>query len=101
MRTVGLAELKRKLTDPGRFFLLDVREAEEYEAGHLPGAILAPWDRVAEKVRGLKPSTELVLYCRTGVRAGRAAQTLASLGFHNVSVYQPGWVEWEQLERNP
>lgn len=102
MRTVRLAELKEKLAHQGdRFFLLDVREREEYEAGHLPAAILAPWNRVAEKVLGLKPTTELILYCRTGVRAGRAAQILTSLGFRNVSVYKPGWVEWERMELNP
>lgn len=94
MKLLTKQELQDKLADTAPFFLLDVREAEEYSEGKIPGAILAPWHEVTEKVSGLKPQTELVLYCRTNGRAKKAAHLLEQAGFSNVSVYAGGWSEW-------
>lgn len=96
MQIISKQQLVEKLenlkTHP--FFLLDVREEEEFDAGHIPKAVLAPWHEIINKVKGLKPEVELILYCRTGVRAQKAAHSLEAHGFNNISVYKGGWQDW-------
>lgn len=75
-------------------FVFDVREEDEYEYGHIPQAILAPWHSITERVAGLKPQTPIILYCNTGVRAQKAAKMLEDKNFTNVSVYRGGWEDW-------
>ena len=77
------------------FFLLDVRDQDEYEAGHIPTAILAPWENITEKVSGIPKNKHLILYCRTGIRAQKAGKMLEQAGYNNILVYVPGWIEWE------
>lgn len=94
MNIITKQQLQKHLENPDNFFLLDVRSQEEYEAGHVPTAILAPWETVTERVRGLKPDTPLVLYCRTQTRAQKAATILKDAGYNNVSVYAGGYEDW-------
>jgi rhodanese-related sulfurtransferase len=94
MKTISNTELKEKLAAGGNFFVLDVRELDEYETGHVPGAIFAPWHTVKEKVAGIKHESELYLYCETGVRASRAAEDLDASGYTNIAIVKPGWAGW-------
>lgn len=94
MKTISNAEFKEKLAAGGNFFVFDVRELEEYEAGHVPGAIFAPWHSLAEKVSGLKKDIEIYLFCNTGVRAARANEDLLTAGYTNIYVVKPGWAGW-------
>ena len=97
MQFISKQELQEKLTSNDRgFFLVDTREAEEYDSGHLPGALLIPWHMIDEHIKGIKKDKELILYCQTNNRATRAAGTLEGLGYTKVSVYRGGWQEWEQ-----
>lgn len=62
--------------------LVDVRTAEEFEQGHLPGAVLVPHDQIERRAAELgPPSTPVVVYCGTGKRSGEAASTLRRLGY--------------------
>jgi rhodanese-related sulfurtransferase len=95
MRTISLATLQLKLkNEPQSHYLLDVREAEEYEQGHIPLALLTPWHTIQESVKGIKKDRELILYCNTRVRALKAAKSLEDNGFTNVAIYPGGWEEW-------
>lgn len=70
------------------FTILDVREPEEYELGHLDGAINIPSQSLMAGVPELKDTpkdTPLLVYCRTGSRSGIALQILKQLGFTNVT----------------
>jgi rhodanese-related sulfurtransferase len=61
--------------------VLDVRSPAEYEAGHIPGARLIPYDQVASRAAELPPKgAPVLLYCRTGRRTAVAAAALARLG---------------------
>lgn len=101
MKNIPLSDFKEKLNAPAQsFFLIDTREVEEYEVGHIPGALLMPWHSIEERVRGIKPHKEFILYCNTGVRAQKAARSLEGNGFSNVLVYSGGWEEWEEIEQN-
>jgi len=63
--------------------LVDVRSADEYQAGHIEGAVNVPIDDVATHDFGGKDKP-LVLYCRAGHRSEKAAQTLSSQGYTQV-----------------
>lgn len=74
--------------------LVDVRTPMEYEAGHIPGARLIPYDQVAARAGELPAKDRpIVLYCRTGRRTGVAAATLAQLGYTAVYDMQ-GLTNW-------
>jgi rhodanese-related sulfurtransferase len=62
--------------------VVDVRTAEEFTAGHVPGAINIPYDQLPRRAAEIGPaSTPVVLYCRTGRRSGIAAEALQKAGF--------------------
>jgi rhodanese-related sulfurtransferase len=62
--------------------VLDVRTAEEFAGGHVPGAINIPHDQVAARSAEVGPKGKpVLLYCRTGRRSGIAAAELARQGF--------------------
>ncbi|HHS83514.1 MAG TPA: rhodanese-like domain-containing protein [Gammaproteobacteria bacterium] len=66
--------------------LVDVRTKQEYDAGHLKGALLIPYDQIEQRITefGEDKNRTIVVYCRSGRRAGVAEQTLHKLGFKNV-----------------
>ena len=106
IREISPDEVRALLARPDRggFELLDVREPDEFAAGHLPGARLYP--RGFLEVRadlehpnrdaGLSAARErpLVLYCGGGHRSALAAQALQRMGFTNVASMAEGWTGW-------
>lgn len=71
----------RRLVDAG-VKVVDVRTADEFRAGHVPGAINIPFDQIAARAGELGPaSTPLLLYCRTGRRSGIAVKALQEKGY--------------------
>lgn len=63
MEPVTLGELRRRLRD-GDVTVLDVRPAEEYRAGHIPGAVSVPVAELKRRLREIPKSREVVAYCR-------------------------------------
>lgn len=63
--------------------LIDVRSAEEFDGGHLDGAVNIPHTEIVAGVaaRGLSPDTAIVVYCRSGNRSGMAEAALKEAGF--------------------
>ena len=68
------------------YIILDVREQDEYDAGHIPGAILIPYTRIEEEAsEKLTDKDQLILvYCRSGRRSKIAADALVELGYTNI-----------------
>ena len=66
--------------------IVDVRRADEYAAGHIPGAILIPNESIGtEKPEQLSDKDQIILiYCRSGNRSKQAAQKLADMGYTNI-----------------
>jgi rhodanese-related sulfurtransferase len=77
--------------DGGRVFL-DVREKNEYDAGHIPGAIQLSWLQLEARVALAIPdkSTPILAYCAIGHRSAIAADILQSLGYQDVVSLQGG-----------
>ncbi|MGB5104215.1 MAG: rhodanese-like domain-containing protein [Steroidobacteraceae bacterium] len=61
--------------------VLDVRSPDEFAAGHVPGAINIPHERIAERLAEVPRDKDVILYCQSGRRAGIAAQALAEQGY--------------------
>lgn len=79
--------------------VLDVREPEEYAAGHLPGAVNIPRGLLEFKLSG-SPALErrdqkIVLYCKTSGRAALAAATLHEMGYLEVRSIAGGFDAWQ------
>jgi len=83
--------------------VIDVREADEYNAGHLPGAILVPRGMLEFKLSSapeLNPrNLRIALYCKTGGRSALAALTLNEMGYLNASSLAGGFDAWVNLGR--
>src|SRR5712691_3213775 len=78
--------------------LIDVREHDEWEQGHIPGAVHVPRGYLESRIEGVVPdrSTPVVLYCASGARSAFAAKTLAELGYENVSSLAGGFTDWKR-----
>ena len=80
-------EAAKEMMDTQEVIILDVREQDEYDSGHIPGAVLLPVGSIDEttaaEVIPEKDSTVLV-YCRSGNRSKTASSTLAELGYTNI-----------------
>jgi len=64
--------------------VIDVRTAAEYTSGHIPTALNIPYDVIAQKMPETDKDTLVVVYCRSGARAGVAEETLRNLGYTRV-----------------
>jgi hydroxyacylglutathione hydrolase len=91
---IDAASLKVRLASKQPPLTLDVREGEEFDAGHIRGAVLAPWHDVARCAHGIKKTREIVVYCHSGPRSVKAAHVLEGLGYKNVKVLRSGYADW-------
>ncbi len=83
------------LQTPGRNGLLvDVREPEEYLAGHVPGALNVPQADLASRLEELPRDQRLVVICQAGMRSLRAAQFLRQAGFADIATVTGGMSAW-------
>lgn len=66
--------------------IIDTRTIEEWNSGHLEGATLIPFDIIGANINAVAATKEtpILLYCRSGNRAGVAEETLRNLGYTNV-----------------
>ena len=78
----------------GGFLLLDVRQPEEYEAGHIPGAMLIPLGELEARQEELERDKKIITYCRSGRRSMAAAIALCGLGFEDVHNLEGGILNW-------
>ena len=87
-------ELQRRL-GKGQVLAVDVRPAEEYAAGHIPGAISIPLEELADRLAELPADVDVVAYCRGAycVLAHDAVRLLTARGRHAVRLVD-GMLEW-------
>lgn len=102
------------IDDPSEnFVLIDVRTDEEYNAGTIPGSIHinheknlfvndekgstfrpVSHNRILYKELGITPDSEIVMYCKSSVRATNTYVALYNAGYRNLKVYDGAWLEW-------
>jgi sulfur-carrier protein adenylyltransferase/sulfurtransferase len=78
----------------GEYILLDVRQPEEYEAGHIPGATLISLGELEDREGELDRDKKIIAYCRSGRRSMAAAIALCGLGFKGVHHLDGGILSW-------
>jgi phage shock protein E len=66
--------------------IIDTRTIEEFNAGHIRDAQLIPYDQIRQGIKNVAPDkqTPVILYCRSGRRAGIAEKVLTDMGYENV-----------------
>ena len=77
---------KRMMEADDGHVIVDVRRQDEYDAGHIPGAILIPNESIVDERPAQLPDLEqvILIYCRSGNRSKQAAQKLADMGYLNI-----------------
>ncbi|MEK3853181.1 rhodanese-like domain-containing protein [Cytobacillus sp. FSL H8-0458] len=74
--------------------LIDVREPNEFEHGHILGARNIPLSQMKMRMKELRPDKPVYLYCQSGMRSARAAQFLHRKGYKDLSHLQGGFKKW-------
>jgi len=86
--------LEHQSKHAGHLYVLDVRSPEEFREGHVPGAVNVPYDQIAARIAEVPKDKDVVLYCRSGRRAGIAADVLAANGYTRLSHLEGDMQAW-------
>ena len=91
-------ELEQRLASDSAPLILDVRSADEYGAGHLPGAVNIPHTEVIDRLAELpaERDTEIVIHCHSGKRASMAQAELETTGFSNIRHLDGDYIGWKE-----
>lgn len=97
MEEISPEALHAQIAEGKAPLVLDVRSPEEYAAGHVPGAVNIPHTEISARLDDLRPhrGEQIVLYCKSGRRAGIAADILTQAGFtrlYHLAGDMPGWI---------
>lgn len=79
-----------------RFLIVDARDAGQFEADHIPGAINIEWRQVLEARSELPNDRPILLYCNSGTLSAQAGFALRVAGMDNVRILQGGFQEWQE-----
>lgn len=94
-RQVGMQEAVRIMNEQSGYIILDVRRADEFAAGHIPGAINIPNESIGKGEIPLLPDKDqlILVYCRSGNRSKQASAKLVALGYTNIVEFG-GILDW-------
>ncbi len=94
-KKISAEDAKARMDSGDEIIILDVRTQEEYDAGHVAGAILIPNETIVDKQPELLPdlNAEILVYCRSGNRSAQAANKLIAIGYTNVVDFG-GIIDW-------
>ncbi len=92
---ISQEEAKRMMEQEDGHVVVDVRRQDEYDEGHIPGAVLVPNEGIDADPPAELPDFEqiILVYCRSGRRSKEAAQKLADMGYVNVYEFG-GIIDW-------
>lgn len=91
---ITVPEMQQKLFRGDDVYMLDVREIDEYRAGHVEGAELIPVGILPHKLPPVDYNKEIIVMCRSGNRSTDACQILKRHGFYNVKSLRGGLMSW-------
>ena len=88
-------EAKKIMDTEDGYIILDVRTQEEYDQGHIPGAVLIPDTEIEAKAEEVLTDKDqlLLVYCRSGRRSKLASEILVELGYTNIKEFG-GIIDW-------
>ena len=96
IKTVSAADVKAAIDKKEKAVILDVRDANEFVAGHLPGAVnvsrgtleINIWNKVSDQ------NAKMYVYCKTSARSALATKTLNDLGYKNAVLMNAPFEDW-------
>lgn len=100
-KEIGTVDLAKKLYDSGKYVFVDARSPEDYEAGHIPGAVSLPVGRFEDNITAFleryPPDASIITYCsgRTCQDSHHLAEYLLEFGYINVNVFIDGFPGWK------
>lgn len=94
MKEISAKEVQQALADGQMLKIIDVREVDEVQAGHIPGMMNMPLGLLEFRMHELNKNEPYIIVCRSGARSGRATQFLESQGF-DVTNMVGGMLTWE------
>ena len=96
VKETNVADVKRRMDSGEKFLLVDVREDNEWEKGHVPGAVHMGRGVIERDIETKVPeaSTKMILYCGGGFRSALVADNLQKMGYTNVESMDGGWRGW-------
>ena len=92
---ISQEEAKQMMARDDGHIIVDVRRQDEYDAGHIPGAILIPNESIETEPPEQLPDKDqmILIYCRSGRRSKEASQKLADMGYTNIYEFG-GIIDW-------
>jgi sulfur-carrier protein adenylyltransferase/sulfurtransferase len=95
---ISSIEAHERLESSDGSIFVDVREPDEWDEGHIPGAIYTGRGRLEQRIEGLVPdkARPLVVYCSAGSRSAFSAKVLEDLGYANVVNLAGGFSDWKR-----
>lgn len=95
MTNITMAEAKEIFTTPGDYIILDVRRADEFAAGHIPGAINVANESIISTPPAELPDKDqlIYVYCRSGNRSKQATAKLVAMGYTHIVEFG-GFLDW-------
>ncbi|HEY4663232.1 MAG TPA: FAD-dependent oxidoreductase [Candidatus Humimicrobiaceae bacterium] len=92
--TLSVEKLKEKIKNKENITILDVRTIEEYERGHIDGAVHIYIDDLRKNLDKLDAGSEIIIYCRSGYRAYQSFRILKNMGFKNIKLLNGSYLSW-------
>ena len=77
-------------------FVIDTRDAGQFQEGHIPGAVNIEWREIIERRDEIPTDQQVLVYCNTGSLSAQAGVMLRLAGFNNVRILQDGFTGWQQ-----
>jgi rhodanese-related sulfurtransferase len=98
VKELDFREVKKKMDAGEKFLLVDVREDNEWQAGHIPGAVHMGRGIIERDIEQAVPdhNAAIVLYCGGGFRSALSAENLQKMGYTNVISMDGGWRHWTE-----
>jgi rhodanese-related sulfurtransferase len=94
LRTLQDADFRSEMNQRSTSLLIDVREPSEYKSGYIPGAKNIPLSQLNRRLAEIPKDSNLLLYCRSGMRSQNASRVLLKNGYTQVAHLQGGIGAW-------
>lgn len=95
--TISVRELRERLNDKDDLLVLDVRQQNEWDAGHIPGAVHVENGRLATHTPTLPKERPIAVYCARGTRSTAGISVLKRKGYHNLVQVVGGFTAWQAV----
>ena len=82
-------------TDWKNFYVIDARDADQFQKDHIPGAVNIEWRQVLSRRGEIPKDKPVLIYCNTGSLSAQAGFALRVAGMDNVRILQGGYSEWK------